>query len=103
MLTFNCARVYVGCYTCGYIAYSPEDDTYRKIHCGYKVVRGKTKRRRLRNIKVSGAQDEFSSKAPCTILQTYVIHPLTHSAIIRIFNSQGSPPSKTRQASRRLT
>jgi len=94
MWTYNCARVYVGNYSCGHIAFMPQGDTYKEVHCGYEVVEGKTINKRLQNIRVKGATDSLSPEDPYpkkyTILQTYAIYPLTDIAIIRIFNSKGS-------------
>lgn len=94
MWTYNCARVYVGDYTIGHIAFMPQDDTYKEIHCGYDVVQGEIVKKRLRNMKVKGASDSLSPENPYpksfNMLQIYVLYPTTDTAIIRINNSKGS-------------
>jgi len=93
MWTFNCARIYVGDYSFGHIADMPQDDTYREVHCGFKIESGKIIEKRLRDIKVKGATDSLNDPPypkPYTILQTYVLYPQTDEAIIRVFNRESN-------------
>jgi hypothetical protein len=93
MWTYNCARVYAGDYSCGHIADTPQLDTYREVHCGFKIEAGKIIEKRLRDIRVKGATDSLNNPPypkPYTTLQTYVLYPQTDEAIIRIFNKESS-------------
>jgi len=88
MLTFNCARVHVGDYSYGYIAFMPQDDTYHSAKCGYKVLEGEITVKKLRPIKVRGAQDSEGDDK-YHILDTFVIYPSTDTVIVAIFNHKG--------------
>ena len=88
MRTYNCARVYVGDYSYGYIAFLPQDNTYHTARCGYSVVEGSVISKRLRPVKVRGAQDSEGDDK-YHILETFVIYPTTDEAIIAIYNRKG--------------
>ena len=91
ILRYNCARVYVGHYTCGHIDFTPQFDTYRELDCGFTVESGEITKRRLRDIKVKGATDSLNEKPypkPFTVLQTYVLYPKTESATVSVTNGK---------------
>jgi len=81
--------VYVGDYSTGYIAFMPKDDTHKTGSCGYTVVRGSTLVKKLRPVKVRGAQDSEGNDKYHT-LQAFALYPSTDTAIVRIWNIKGS-------------
>jgi hypothetical protein len=89
MWTYNGARVYTGDYSCGYISFMPDNDTYKAGSCGYKIVKGKTIIKKLKSVKVRGAQDSEGNDK-YHLLQSFVIYPETETAIIRVWNIKGS-------------
>jgi hypothetical protein len=90
--TYNCARVYVGKYSVGHIAFMPQDDTYQEVSCNYKVIEGDVTIKTLRPVRVKGATDSLNSSPypkAFTVLETFVLYPKTDSAIIEVFNRNG--------------
>ena len=88
MRTYNCARVHVGNYSYGYIASMPQDDTYHSAKCGYTTLEGEIVTKRLRPIRIRGAQDSEGDDK-YHLLETFVIYPITDIAIVTIYNHKG--------------
>lgn len=79
---FNCARVYKGSYVLGNIN-DEEALQHWSEHreCGYTVVSGEVKAKRIRPTRVGGAYT-----AGNYTLQTFVLYPKTETAIVKITN-----------------
>jgi len=84
ILHYNCARVYVGHYSYGYIAFDERYDTYHDAMCDYKILKGQISTKKLKPVKVRGASDEGAIKYH--MLDTYILYPITDEAIVRINN-----------------
>jgi hypothetical protein len=87
MYTVNYARVYVGKYSYGHIAFMPDDDTYHEAKCGYRIVSGQIIIRHLRPVRIRGADDE--GKFMYYMLENLVLRPNKDDAVITIFSRYG--------------
>jgi len=91
ILHYNCARVYVGNYTRGHIAFFASDDTYENLDCGFTVESGEIVKKRLRSLKIKGATDSLNDSPlpkPFTVLRTYILYPKTETAMISVTNGK---------------
>ena len=92
MWTFSGARVYVGKYSLGHIADIPQDDTYKEVNCGFEVKEGNVTTKALRGVRVKGATDSLNNPPypkAFTTLKTFVIYPVTDSAIVEVSDRNG--------------
>lgn len=101
---YNCAKVYLGQYSYGYISFMPQDDTYRSAKSGYELLNGEVSVKRLLPVRVRGAQDSEGDDK-YHVLQTVVVYPKTPEAIIRVFSARGKRTIKLirREAGQRST
>ncbi len=79
MLTYNCARVYVGSYIGG-----GTNEFERCINCGYKLLDGEIVAKKLRPIQIQDTTSEGNFSA----LDTFALYPKSEIAIVNVSNGK---------------